>query len=621
MTTRRLARTAACALVVAFAVTSLPVAAMASTPPPSTLPPGPPTAELTARLRSALELAKGTPVGAPGRADVIELIEDLLDDVAEGKPVAQAKLQELGVKLSRLVSTGPGAPTTMPAPTPGTMTPPSTPGGSAPAVTAPASIAAVIEKYLEMVKTSSLPERTRRDLVEKLLSLRDRAARGELDAQKLAAALREIAGRLGAPGTSTVPVPPTEPPRAPTDVRAELERIRAGLAAADLPANVKAALLARVDTLMAKAAAGPLPKDAVRDLLEDIADAMPGDDKPGDGKPSDPDDDPAGSIPDGAAPPPGSGVTAPTPGQAPAAALAELARRVADVTERVDELGDSDAKRTALAALAALAAKLAAGTAPTEAEVRSAFELARNLVAPRTNAPERPAAQADAQRREKMRRAIERALEQLAMIETPASADAKAALEQLATRLAADEVPAPEEFDTAMRLVRAALEERPGARHAIVLAGVIASVQASNAPEDVKAALVAKLQLVHDKAASAPELDQHELVAEALREIRAERIAAAVARASTLIETLREAAAVTENAAADLLLSQALALLRPADGTPTIEALREVRSLVAAAIASLSTPSPGPDPGDDTPSDGAPDDPGADGTAPAGTLP
>jgi hypothetical protein len=136
-------------------------------------------------------------------------------------------------------------------------------------------------------------------------------------------------------------------------------------------------------------------------------------------------------------------------------------------------------------------------------------------------------------------------------------------------------------FESAMKLVKEALSDQPAARASLTLAGVIAGVEASDAPTAVKEQLLTILRAAQDQVVNDPTVDARQVVRDALQQVRDARIASAVGRVIAIVDRLELLATEQGNSDALLLLAQVRALVQPADGSqPNRELLHEVRHIL-----------------------------------------
>jgi len=171
------------------------------------------------------------------------------------------------------------------------------------------------------------------------------------------------------------------------------------------------------------------------------------------------------------------------------------------------------------------------------------------------------------QLRARMLAVIDEALRLLEGRTTDEALEAVSALQAVKTRLEAGEIPSREEFEEARRLAREALGENPADQALVTLAGVIAAVERSDAPADVKQSILAVLEAARQTILSDPSVNPQEVVREALEEVRAIRVQASVRRLIELSNRLESIADEQQNVEAGALIDQAQALLAPADGS------------------------------------------------------
>ena len=196
--------------------------------------------------------------------------------------------------------------------------------------------------------------------------------------------------------------------------------------------------------------------------------------------------------------------------------------------------------------------------------------------------------------RQRMLGSVNQALTLLAGNTTEAGTQAIAALEAVKVTLEAGDMPARDAFENAMRLTREALQETPGSRAILTLAGVIAAVNASDMPADVKSELLAVLNAAKDRLLADPSAEPKQVVRDALNQVREARIAASVQKMLAIAARLETAATTAGNADALLMITEARALLQPSDGSlPDRDDLHHARRiLVRVAILLRATTPP-----------------------------
>ena len=155
------------------------------------------------------------------------------------------------------------------------------------------------------------------------------------------------------------------------------------------------------------------------------------------------------------------------------------------------------------------------------------------------------------------------------------------ALQEVKALLDAGTLPDKDVFKAAMRLAKEALVDQPAARASMTLAGVIAAVEVSDAPEAVKAQLLTVLRTAQDLVLNDPTADAHQVVRDALQQVRDARVASAVSRIIAVVDRLDPRATEQNNADALLLLAQVRFLMQPADGSsPSRNQLHEARHIL-----------------------------------------
>jgi hypothetical protein len=162
-----------------------------------------------------------------------------------------------------------------------------------------------------------------------------------------------------------------------------------------------------------------------------------------------------------------------------------------------------------------------------------------------------------------------------------AALTAIAALQEVKAILDVGTLPDHDVFESAMKLVKEALSDQPAARASLTLAGVIAAVEASDAPTAVKEQLLTILRAAQDQVVNDPTVDARQVVRDALQQVRDARIASAVGRVIAIVDRLELLATEQGNSDALLLLAQVRALVQPADGSqPNRELLHEARHIL-----------------------------------------
>ena len=273
---------------------------------------------------------------------------------------------------------------------------------------------------------------------------------------------------------------------------------------------------------------------------------------------------------------------------------------IAKAITALETLPQSEARDAVLASLAALQARVEAGETIPFDEARTVFRAVAQLVYERIgDGPDDDEAPAPGEvpnemQRQRMLGSITQALALLAGNTTDAGIEAIAALEALKITLEAGEMPARDDFENAMRLTREALQETPASKAILTLAGVIAAVNASNMPSDVKAELLIVLNAAKDRLINDPSADPRQVVRDALNQVREARIAASVQKMLAIATRLETAANEAGNADALLMITEARALLQPSDASlPDRDDLHHARRiLVRVAILLRATTPP-----------------------------
>ncbi len=265
----------------------------------------------------------------------------------------------------------------------------------------------------------------------------------------------------------------------------------------------------------------------------------------------------------------------------------DLAKNIARATTALNALPQSEARDAALDALAALQARLDAGEViPTE-EVRAVFANVAALVYARIggenpeNATPKMGHVRDDQQLPRQLAQVTEALRLLEGNSSDTAVAAIAALQEVKAILDAGTLPDHETFAAAMHLAKDALADQPAARASLTLAGIIAAVEASDAPEAVKAQLLSVLRAAQDQVLNDPTVDAHQVVRDALQKVRDARIASAVSRIIAVVDRLEPRATEQANSDALLLLAQVRSLMQPSDGSqPTRDQLHEARQIL-----------------------------------------
>ena len=265
----------------------------------------------------------------------------------------------------------------------------------------------------------------------------------------------------------------------------------------------------------------------------------------------------------------------------------DLAKNIARATTALNALPASEARDAALGALAALQVRLDAGEVIPADEVRAVFANVAALVYtriggenPENETPEIGYVRDDQQ----LPRQLAQVTEALRLLDgnaSDAAVAAIAALQEVKAILDAGTLPDHDTFEAAMDLVKDALRDQPAARASLTLAGVIAAVQASDAPAAVKEQLLTILRAAQDQVLNDPTVDARQVVRDALQQVRDARIASAVGRVIAIVDRLEPQATEQGNSDALLLLAQVRSLMQPSDGSqPTRDQLHEARQIL-----------------------------------------
>ena len=265
----------------------------------------------------------------------------------------------------------------------------------------------------------------------------------------------------------------------------------------------------------------------------------------------------------------------------------DLAKNIARATTALTVLPQSEARDAALEALAALQVRLDAGEVIPTNEVRAVFANVAALVynriggeKPENEKPEIGHVRDDQQ----LPRQLAQVTEALRLLDGNDSAEALtaiAALQEVKAILDAGTLPDHDVFEAAMELVKEALSDQPAARASLTLAGVIAGVEASDAPAAIKEQLLTILRAAQDQVLNDPTVDARQVVRDALQQVRDARIASAVGRIIAIVDRLEPQATEQGNSDALLLLAQVRSLVQPSDGSqPTRDQLHEARHIL-----------------------------------------
>ena len=265
----------------------------------------------------------------------------------------------------------------------------------------------------------------------------------------------------------------------------------------------------------------------------------------------------------------------------------DLTKNIARATTALNALPQSEARDAALEALAALQVRLDAGEVIPAAEVRAVFANVAALVYtriggenPENETPEVGHVRDDQQ----LPRQLAQVTEALRLLDgnaSDAAVAAIAALQEVKAILDAGTLPDHDVFEAAMELAKDALIDQPAARASLTLAGVIAAVQASDAPAAVKEQLLTILRSAQDQVLNDPTVDARQVVRDALQQVRDARIASAVGRIIAILDRLEPRATEQGKSDALLLLAQVRSLVQPGDGSqPTRDQLHEARQIL-----------------------------------------
>ena len=425
------------------------------------------------------------------------------------------------------------------------------------------------------------------------------------------------------PGKGTKPAagstsPGTQPSNtSEKDKATELvERLQRALTLlSTMPAtDTSPALTTRVNDMIAKLSTGikPLPADVdllLKDLrmaLQPQSGATPGS-SPTPGSGSMPGQEPEGSPSNGQ----GSSQTPPS--------MEDMVERFTRL-EAVLTLATPGTERDALLAeVSAILAEFKAGTKPAPDRVRAAIKNAAALLQQaQPKSEEGPKQPKPDQVKAKVTKMLTSAITQLSTLTTPEAQAASAQASEMLTSIAAGTVPTKEQVDVVMAAVHAALGGKPSVRASLALTGVIAAMEASDSPDDVKAAVTAILREALAKVEADPSVDNHEMVKATLEQARDARVQAMTSKLTELITTLRPIATERQDMNSLVALDAAEALLSSEVAVPTRDELMQARALVGSVLERLKTqaapveptPTETVAPGTDIQPPAAPDEPG-----------
>ena len=278
----------------------------------------------------------------------------------------------------------------------------------------------------------------------------------------------------------------------------------------------------------------------------------------------------------------------------------DLLSNIGKAVTALQALPSSEARDAALATLDALRVRVEAGEMIPFDEARDVFRAVAKLVYERIgDEPDEESAPTLGEvpghmKLQRMLGSVTQALALLAGDTTEAGVRAITALEALKATLDAGDMPTRDDFENAMRLAREALADTPASRAILTLAGVIAAVNASDMPADVKSELLVVLNAAMDRLSSDPAADPRQVVRDALNQVREARIAASIQKMLAIATRLETAATTAGNADALLMIAEARALLQPSDGSlPDRDDLHHARRiLVRVAILLRATTPP-----------------------------
>lgn len=269
----------------------------------------------------------------------------------------------------------------------------------------------------------------------------------------------------------------------------------------------------------------------------------------------------------------------------------DLAKNIARATTALNALPQSEARDAALDALAVLQARLEAGEAIATEEVRVVFANVATLVYLRIGGknPDNEIPKIghirDDQQLPRQLAEVNEALRLLDGNTSEAAAAAMIALQEVKALLNVGTLPNKDVFKAAIRLAKDALVDQPAARASMTLAGVLAAIEASDAPEAVKAQLLTVLRAAQELVLNDPTTDARQVVRDALQQVRDARVASAVSRIIAVVDRLEPRATEQNNSDALLLLTQIRFLIQPTDGSsPSRDQLHEARHILRVVL-------------------------------------
>lgn len=269
----------------------------------------------------------------------------------------------------------------------------------------------------------------------------------------------------------------------------------------------------------------------------------------------------------------------------------DLAKNIARAITALNALPASEARDAALGALAALQVRLDAGEVIAADEVRAVFANVAALVYTRIGGenPENEIPEIGHVRDDQhLPRQLAQVTEALRLLDGNSSVAALlaiAALQEVKAILDAGTLLDHGTFEAAMELAKEALRDQPAARASLTLAGVIAGVEASDAPAAVKEQLLTILRAAQDLVLNDPTVDARQLVRDALQQVRDARIASAVGRIIAIVDRLEPRATEQGNSDVLLLLAQIRSLVQPSDvSQPTRDQLHEARRILRVVL-------------------------------------
>ena len=421
------------------------------------------------------------------------------------------------------------------------------------------------------------------------------------------------------PASAPVPSIPGDPKRA--EIVQRLNNALTRIQSAPIDENVKQGIITRIQELLARlAGGGTTTKDELDRVASDIEKALRGgaatkpsmpngavtvpSSRDGDGADDDADDDEAsddesdddGNL--GSVPGDDSGRVSTEDGfrfepgdvrRNGERIRGDLLGNIGRALTALNALPASETRDAAIGALQSLQSRVEAGESVPAADVMAVFRQVAEVVPGRVErvTPERRGP-TEVQRIQRMLGVVNEALAQL---DGKSGTDVDAAVTALLAvkvTLESGQIPTEAVFEEALSLARTALGDSAASRAAMMLSGVIAAVEASDMPADVKTHLVGVLTAARTEVLSNPAADVEAVVRAALDEVKAARIAGVVQHLLAIATRLEGLADEVGNNDALVLIAEARAILQPVDGsTPSRGDLHEARHILVAVVRML----------------------------------